>query len=299
MNTARFAVPGLLSALFLLQAQQGVTIRTDVNLIQLQATVTDADGRIVRNLERQAFQVFLDNAPQQITSFEKDDAPVSAGLVIDNSASMAPKRTDVIEGALAFARSSNPLDQMFVTHFSNLPRLGLPPGTDFTGHVSELEKAIDEFNPEGTTALYDGLIMAASHLRTALYPRRALLLISDGGDNSSHTTLNQLLTTLARTTIVVYAIGIYDDSDQDSKPEILQKIAEQSGGKVYFPERVSEVRETCITIAEDIRSRYTFSFPSPVDGKFHRIRITARDPHYSAMEVHTRQGFLAPKPTEK
>jgi len=298
MNTARLACLVLLGTFFSLRGFQGVTIRTDVNLVQLQATVTDSNGQVVRNLDRKAFQAFLDDVPQAITFFEKEDAPVSAGIVIDNSASMAPKKTDVLAGALAFAGASNALDQMFVVHFDCCPRLGLPPGISFTGKVAELEKAI-EFEPAGTTALYDGLMLAESHLHGAVFPRKVLLLISDGGDNSSRTTLNQLSDTLARASVVVYAIGIYDDNDRDRKPEILQKIAEQSGGKAYFPEHLSDVTDTCIMIAHDIRSRYTLGFPGPEDGKYHRIRVTATDPGRGAMQVHTRQGYLAQKPAGK
>ena len=295
MITARLSRCGILGLAVFLHAQQ-VTIRTDVNLVQLQATAVDADGQIVRNLDRSAFRIFVDDVAQQITFFEKDDAPVSAGIVIDNSASMAPKGQEVMAGALAFARASNALDQMFVIHFSCRPRLGLPDGVEFTGKVPELEKAIHEFNPAGTTALYDSLVLAQTHLRAAAFPRRVILLISDGGDNSSHISQSELLASLARSNTVIYAIGIYDDNDVDSRPEVLRKLAEQSGGKAYFPEHFSDVTQICVTIAQDIRSRYTLGFKGPEDGKFHKIRVSAENPGHPAIEVRTRQGYLSQKP---
>src|SRR5262249_51918500 len=152
----------LASCLWTAAAWAGVqvipTIRTDVSLVELSARVTDHEGRAVRGLSRDAFRLFVDDAPQPITLFKPEDAPVAAGIVIDNSASMAPKRSDVISAAMAFARASNPRDEMFVVHFNSRAWFGLPQGEAFTSSTAELENAISHFELGGTTALYDAIL---------------------------------------------------------------------------------------------------------------------------------------------
>ena len=273
--------------------QQPVTIRADVNLVQLPARVTDRTGRSVSGLTKDAFELFVDNTPQAISVFQGEDAPVTAGIVIDNSASMAPKVQEVIAAALAFARASNPNDQMFVVHFNSHARLGLPPGTPFTGKVAELEKAIAAFDLGGTTAFYDALIMAESQFRRAYYQSKVLLTITDGGDNSSHATLDDALNSALQSGIVIYCIGIFDENNQDRNPQVLSKIATQTGGDAFFPEQIADITETCVRIAGEIRRQYTLGFPGAEDGHFHRIRVTAKDPMHGPLTVRTREGYFA------
>jgi Ca-activated chloride channel family protein len=204
-----------------LAAQQEFALRSDVTLVQLHARVTDNQGRAVLGLDKDAFQLYVDNVPQPISVFQGEDAPVTAGIVVDNSASMAPKRQEVIAAALAFARASNPKDEMFVLHFSDRARFGLPSGTPFTGRIPELESAIGAFDLGGTTAFYDALLTAQSQFRSAGYARKVLLTITDGGDNSSHATLNDALNGAMKAGIVVYPIGIFSDDDHDRNPKAL------------------------------------------------------------------------------
>ena len=138
-----------LAAVALLAAAEETTIRTDVNLVQVPVTVTDSAGHAVSGLTKDAFHLYVDDQPQPITVFQGEDAPVTAGIVIDNSSSMGPKVKEVIAAGLAFARASNPKDQMFVVHFNSRARLGLPEGMRFTGNVSELEKAVSAFDLGG------------------------------------------------------------------------------------------------------------------------------------------------------
>jgi len=246
-------------------------------------------------LTKEAFQLFVDNVPQPITVFQGEDAPVTAGIVIDNSASMAPKVKEVVAAGLAFARASNPKDEMFVVHFSDRSRLGLPEGMQFTGNVAELEKAVAAFQLGGTTAYYDALLMAQSQFRRAGYARRVLLTITDGGDNSSHASLTEALEGAVTAAIVVYSIGIFDENNPDRNPQVLSKIAEATGGQAFFPGQVSDVVNICVTIAKEIRSQYTLGFPGAEDGQYHRIRVTATDLKSGPLEVHTRAGYFAIK----
>ena len=170
------------------------TIRADVNLVQLSVRVTDKDGHNVVGLGQEAFRLTIDKKEHPITVFSGEDAPVTAGIVIDNSASMAPKREQVIAAALAFARASNKRDQMFVVHFNQRARFGLPDNKPFTGSIEELESAISKFDLGGTTALYDAILLANSQfVKHATDGRRILLVITDGGDNSSQASLAETL----------------------------------------------------------------------------------------------------------
>jgi Ca-activated chloride channel homolog len=296
-----YIAPTILSTLLAIALSPGVqdpsAMRADVNLVQLHPRVTDREGHPVLGLPRDAFQLFIDNVQQPITLFQRDDAPVTAGIVVDNSASMSPKRQEVVSAALAFARASNPLDEMFVVHFSDHTRLGLPEGTLFTGSISALENAIAAFDLGGTTAFYDALLMAQSQFHSATNSRKVLLTITDGGDNSSHATLTEALNAVRKAGIVVYPIGMFDENDSDQNPQVLSTIARQTGGEVYLPGEVTDINKICVSIAKAIREEYTVGFPGAEDGQYHRIRLTVKDPQHSGLEVHARDGYVGSKPS--
>jgi Ca-activated chloride channel homolog len=299
MLTAKMLYLGMVGALSLsIGDQEPDTIRLNVNLVQVHARVTDGAGRAVTGLGKEAFALFVDDVPQPITVFRGEDAPVTAGIVVDNSASMAPKREEVIAGALAFARASNEKDQMFVVHFNNHARLGLPEGVDFTGDVAVLETAIAAFDLGGTTAFYDAMIKAETQLRKGGYPQKVLLTITDGGDNSSHASFADVLDGALNAGIVIYSIGIFDSKDRDRNPQVLLTIAEKTGGEAFFPGQLADVTKICVGIAEDIRRQYTLGFPGAEDGQYHRIRLTAKSPKFGMLTVHTRAGYIAAKPSK-
>ena len=273
------------------------TIRLNVNLILVHVTVSEQSGHIISGLQKQAFRLFVDGVQRSITVFQADDAPLAAGILVDNSASMTSKGSEVRAAALAFARASNRQDQMFVVHFNDQVRLGLPPETPFTANVSELEKALARFDATGTTALYDALGLALAQLRRAELERRVLLLISDGGDNSSRAQLADVLKTARESGYAIYSIGIYDNMDRDRNPRILSELAELTGGKAFFPAERKEVTTSCEEIARDIRRQYTLGFEGEEDGQYHHIKVTAQDPNYSQLAVRARAGYFAPKPS--
>jgi VWFA-related protein len=277
--------------------QQPPTIRADVNLVQLHAKVTDDRGRIVSDLPKSAFELYVDGARQEITVFQGEDAPVTAGMVIDNSASMAPKREDVIAAATAFARASNPLDEMFVVHFSDHARMGLPEDTPFTSNVDELKAAISRFELGGTTAFYDALMVAISHFGLGTYNRRIVLAITDGGDNSSGNQPKDVKDAAWKMGAVIFAIGIFDPADKDQNPEALKDLAAATGGQAFFPRSSNEIPKICKQIASDVRHEYTLGFPGAEDGRVHSIRLTARDPRYGQLHVQTRSGYIAVRPS--
>ena len=268
-------------------------IKFDVNLTVLHATVMDHSGRIVPGLGQRDFQLFVDGTPKAITMFQPEDAPVAAGIVVDNSASMINKGSEVIAAALAFARASNPQDEMFVVHFNGKVRLGLPPEKPFTGNIPELEQAL-RFSPEGTTALYDAVSLALEHCQKSKLDRKVLLVVSDGGDNSSRKGLEELMKLSQASGIQIYCIGIYDETDHDRNPRVLTQIAEATGGKAHFPSELKEVTGACLKIARDIRQQYTLGFAGSKDGHYHTIKVIAQRSGSGPFEVRTRGAYFAP-----
>ena len=294
---AALSLCGVLGGCAMAPAGSQTTIRADVNLVQLHAAVTDSHGHTVSGLGKDAFALFVDDVSQPIAVFQGEDAPVTAGIVMDNSASMAPKRKEAIAAALAFARASNPRDQMFVVHFNDRARFGLKEGTLFTGDVAELEAAIGRFELGGTTALYDGIMLARTLFSRAAYVKKVLLIITDGGDNASHTALPDVLNGLTQDGAVVFAIGIFDPGNRDANPRALTQLAQVTGGEAFFPSDIADIKKLCEQIAAEVRHQYTLGFHGAEDGKYHRIRLVVKDPKYGKLTVHTRAGYFAGKPS--
>jgi VWFA-related protein len=278
-----------------LPSGQTTTLRVDVNLTLVQVTVVDSLGHPVIGLEKPVFHLLVDDAEHDISLFQNDDAPVSAGILVDNSASMLSKGQEVLAGSLAFAGASNPHDQLFVVHFSDEVRFGLPPDKGFTGTIAELESALTHFNPAGTTALYDAVVQALSHFRYATLQNRMLLIISDGGDNSSQAKLPDVLKLAQECGCVIYSIGIYDETDRDRNPAALTQLADSTGGSTFFPSTLNEVTSTCVKIAQQIRRQYTLGFEGREDGQYHTITVKIEDPRGGQFKVRARAGYVAPK----
>jgi len=283
------------TVLLLIAASRGLaqetTIRLDVNLVVINVTVYGKDGKIVPGLVKEAFKIFEDDVERPISVFHGEDAPVTAGILVDNSASMKTKRSEVIAAALAFARASNPADQMFVIHFNERARFGLPGIRPFTGSIPELETALSRYTTGGSTALYDGIGMALSHFNRARTNRKVLITISDGGDNSSKTTLSDMLRWARDSGVVLYCVGLFDDNDLDRNPDILEQFAQSTGGKVFFPANVKDTASISVEIAREIRAQYTLGFAGAQDGKYHRIRVTAKNAMNELLEVQARPGY--------
>jgi VWFA-related protein len=274
----------------------GATISVDVNLVLLPATVTDRKGSYISGLQPANFHVLEDGAPQTIQLFQHEDVPVAVGLIIDNSGSMRRKRQDVADAAVAFIDSSNPKDQVFLVNFNEHPTFGLPGNEAFSSDRSELIQALNGVKADGMTALYDAIETGLQHLKESPLDRKALIVVSDGGDNASRQTLNQVLDTAGRSNVLIYTIGIFDEYDQDRNPGVLKKIARETGGEAFFPEELSGLPHICKGIAQDIRNQYTIGYvPSNrnYSGAYRSIRVTATGPHGDHLLVRTRAGYLA------
>lgn len=273
-------------------------IRTNVDLVVLHATVRNRKGAAVSGLSKEDFQVYEDKVPQEIESFSHEDIPVTIGLVIDNSGSMRSKRSDVIGAAMAFVRSSNPVDQTFVVNFNENVSMGLPANVPFTNNTAQLETALNRNVITGMTALYDAIAVALERLQKGKWDKKVLIVVSDGGDNASKHNLVQVMSMVNQSNAVIYTLGIYDESDEDRNPHVLKQLSRASGGETFFPETLQDILPICEQIAHDIRSQYTITFVptnKKQDGTYRVIYVKAREKSGGRrLSVITRAGYSAP-----
>lgn len=273
------------------------TIKINVDLVVLHATVQDRKRLVVSGLGKEEFQVYEDGVLQQIDSFSHEDIPVTIGLIIDNSGSMRPKRAEVIAAALAFAHSSNSKDQFFLVNFNEKVSFGLPANLPFTDHRAELEVALSKIVTAGMTALYDAVASALNHLKKGNRDKQALIIISDGADNASLHSLAQIMTLAKESEAIIYAIGLYEKDDPDRNTRSLKQLAAATGGAAYFPASVQDVLPLCEKIAHDIRNQYTISYTptnTKYDGKYRAVEVKALGPGRERLMVRTRAGYFAP-----
>jgi Ca-activated chloride channel homolog len=276
--------------------QSDTIISVDVRLVVLHVSVRNKRGDIVSGLQRRNFRLDEDGQPQTIQAFHPENTPVAVGLVVDNSGSMTRKRPDVTAAAVAFARSSNPDDHMFVVNFNERPTLGLPDLKLFSGSAGELVGALLKPGPPGRTALYDAISDALAHVRRSSIERKALVVIGDGGDNASTHTLNQVLRDIARSDVIIYTIGLFDREDPDVNPRVLQRIANASGGQAFLPKMSAEAGKICQNIAKGIRTQYAISY-SPSNqkfgGEYRTIKVGVTGDHGAKLQARTRAGYVA------
>lgn len=273
------------------------TMKVNVDMVVLRATVQDRKNSLVSGLSKDNFQVYEDGVLQPIKYFGHEDVPVTVGLVIDNSGSMKSKRDDVIAAALVFARSSNPRDQMFVVNFNEKVSFGLPGNVPFTNQVGQLEVALSTVKADGETALYDAVAVALAHLKKGDRDKKVLIVISDGGDNASQHKLTEILALAGKPDVIIYTIGIFDEQDADRNPGVLKQLAKDTGGEAFLPASLNEVAPVCERIAHDIRSQYTISYVPTNrnrDGNYRVIQVKANAPGRGRLLVRTRTGYFAP-----
>jgi Ca-activated chloride channel homolog len=273
------------------------TLRTNVGEVRLNATVLDGNGRVVQTLNKDAFHVYEDGVPQTIASFRHEDLPVSLGILIDSSGSMYDKRAAVGKASLDFVRLSNPQDEAFLVDFSFEPYID----QDFTSDIHKLEAGLSYVKASGGTAIYDTIIASADYLaRNAKRPKQVLLLVTDGDDNASSTTLEEAIKRVQELDgPTIYCVGLLFGPDEDKRESrharrVLTSLAEQTGGLAYFPRRLDEVDDIAHQVAEDIRQQYTISYqptkPARLGG-YRQVHVDAKASGYSRLSVRTRTGY--------
>jgi Ca-activated chloride channel homolog len=279
------------------QGRPIISIHAD--LVVLHVTVLYRRKGYIAGLPQDAFTVYEDGQPQPVTFFKNEDTPVTVGLVIDNSGSMQSKRDGVIAAGLAFARSSNPDDEMFTVNFNEFVSTGLPNGVGFTSDVTALHSALGRIGANGRTAIYDAIAFALDHLDGGTRQKRVLIVVSDGSDNASRVTFETVMAQAQSSNAVIYTVGLFERYDSDANPKVLKALASSTGGQAFFPDDPADARHVLERIASDIRSGYTIGYTptnSERDGKYRRIRVLVRAPGHGAVTVHTRPGYQAPAP---
>ena len=273
------------------------TINVRSECVVLHATVQNHKGMLVSGLHKEDFQVYEDGVLQQTEHFSHEDIPVTVGLVVDNSGSMQPKRPEVIVAALAFARSSNPQDQMFVVNFNEHVSFGLPANTPFTDQAAQLQSALSRIATAGETALYDAVAAALEHLKKGNRDKKVLIVVSDGGDNASKHNLGQIMAMARQSAAIIYTIGLFDEDDPDRNPHVLKELAKDTGGEAFLPESLKDVVPLCERIARDVRNQYTLCYVPlnrKQDGAYRVIQVKAMAPDHGRLSVRTRGGYYAP-----
>jgi Ca-activated chloride channel family protein len=273
-----------------------ISVRAE--LVELPVRVTDARGIVVSGLNLGDFRVFEDGRPQKLTLFEREDAPVTVGLVVDHSRSMAPKLAEVSAAVSAFAHSSNPQDEMFVVDFNDDVWLQILGGKPFTHNAKDLETAIAAVSARGRTALYDAVAEGLKHLRFGHCEKKALIIVSDGGDNASHQKFSQVLALAQRSGVMIYSIVLQGEG-QEENPGVLRRLSKSTGGISYFPRSAETIASISALIARDLRDQYTLGFApekQSTDASFRKIQVKVSAPGRSNLHVRHRPGYFAGQP---
>jgi Ca-activated chloride channel family protein len=279
------------------EAEGPLIVNTD--LITVTVTVTDIYGRFVSGLGKSAFSVFDEKQQQEISFFSDDDAPVSVGVIFDVSGSMSGEKVKRARDALAhFIQTSHDSDEYFLIAFNSRAQLLL----DRTRDGNSVLDKLTFVQTKNNTALYDACYLGVERVQRGTHPKRALLLISDGQDNNSRYTFNELRRVLKETDVVVYAIGILGGSDAGSSlgmegQGILEELAAVSGGKAFFPRTSAEMDDIFEQIALELRHQYSIGYRPPNfvgDGKWHHIKVKITPPRgLPRLFVRSKDGYFA------
>lgn len=289
-----FVVLVLSSSFVVLSSQEPVFRSGSSELVVLPVVVTDKQGRYVSDLPGEQFTIFDNGRKVPIELFTNEDTPVTVGLIVDASGSMRPKIGEVVAATLRFAKLSNPQDELFAVRFNDDVQDVLPiPPFLLAGDLANLEQAVTSIRPDGRTALYDGLMDGLDHLTAGTRARKVLIVISDGGDNASAATLDQVLARARASNAAIYTIGIFDADDMDRNPGVLKSLAATTGGERFLPRSAGELLTACERIAREIRGGYTIGYVPPArDGAYHRVRVEI-DKSPRKLTVRTRPGYFA------
>jgi Ca-activated chloride channel family protein len=279
-------------------SRRDARLRVDVNLVLVPATVTDPMNRLVTGLEKENFQVFDNNIGQIIKSFSTEDAPVTIGIVFDLSGSMNSKFNRARRALSEFLRTSNPLDEFFVVGFNDRPAVIV----DYTSDIDDVEARMVMLKPENRTALIDAAYLGITKLRDAKYERKALLIISDGGDNRSRYTEGELRRAVRESDVQIYSIGIFDQyaptQEEQLGPVLLSDICEMTGGRMFRVGDIADLGDIATRISAELRNEYVIGYrPSDIkkDGNWRKLKIKlVPPPGLPPLTVHNRQGYYAP-----
>jgi Ca-activated chloride channel family protein len=275
------------------------SVKVDVDLVLVNATVTDVSNRFVIGLDREHFKIYEDKIEQKISHFSTEDMPTSIGVLFDVSSSMGDKISRAKDAAVAFLKTTNPEDEFFLLTFADRPKVE----EEFTSDVGEIQNRLAFARAKGSTTLYDAVYLGLEKIRHGHNPKKAILLITDGEDTRSRYSLVDVRNAVKESDTQIYAIGIvssyYSDFSQGrSGRGVLEEMTEITGGKAYFPNSVYELEDICVKIAIELKNQYVLGYSSTnptKDGSWRKIKLKLNPPKgLPTLSVRAKAGYYAP-----
>ncbi|HLH39090.1 MAG TPA: VWA domain-containing protein [Bryobacteraceae bacterium] len=282
--------------------EDGLNLRVETTLVQIPVAVTDSSNRFVLGLQKSDFHLFEDGVEQDVAHFSGEDAPLSVGLVFDESGSMDYKLRTSQAAVAQFLKTMNGGDEAFLVEFSDSAKVAVP----FTFQSQEIQKALTGIRPGGLTALLDAVNLALHEMKTAKNSRKAIVIISDGGDNNSKYTADQIASLVREADVQIYAMGVFEPTlsfgltpEEISGPRLLSEIATQTGGRAFAAALTSDLPSVAARIAVELRNQYVLGYypkNETHDGKYRKVEVkVAQPPGVSALKAHWRLGYYAPE----
>jgi Ca-activated chloride channel homolog len=272
-------------------------LKSEVDLVLVPVTVTDPMDRLVTGLDKEHFEIFEGKEKQQIRHISSEDAPISVGVIFDMSGSMSDKMEKAKEAVVQFMQTANPQDEFFIIGFSDRPQLL----ADFTDSVGDIQSRLVMAAPKGMTALLDAIYMGMNQMKQAKHQRKALLIISDGGDNHSRYTESEIKSAVKEADVQLFGIGIFDQSPRTSEerlgPALLSEMTEVTGGRTFILTSPNDLPDVAAKIGTELRNQYVLAYApakKPKDGKWHKIRVKLMPPKgLPPLSIHAKQGYYA------
>jgi Ca-activated chloride channel homolog len=293
----------LFSGLAPAQTQRGpeTTFRADTNLVVIPVAVTDAQNRFVLGLQQADFHLFEDGVEQNVAHFSGEDAPLSVGLVFDESGSMDYKLRTSRDAAAQLLKTLNREDEAFLVEFGDTAKLTV----GFTAHAEEIQNALKNVQPGGLTAMLDGINTGLQEMKKSKNPRKAIVIVSDGGDNHSHYKASEIESLVRAADVQVYAMGVFEPllslgltPEEVSGPRLLSEIATQTGGRAFSAAITSDLPSVAARIAVELRNQYVLAYypkNQARDGKYRKVEVKLSQPRgISPLKAHWRLGYYAP-----
>ena len=273
-------------------------LKIDVSMVLVSVTITDPMNRLVTGLDKENFEVYEDKLPQELKTFSSEDAPVSIGVIFDMSGSMSSKIERAREAVVEFFKTANPQDEFFMIAFADKPE----EVSDFTSSVEDIQGKLVYTVPKGRTALLDAIYLGVNKMRQAKYTKKAVLIISDGGDNHSRYTEGEIKSMVKEADVMIYAIGIYDHymatPEEALGPGLLTDIAELTGGRAFTIDNPNDLGDVATKIGIELRNQYVIGYrpKNPGhDGKWRKIKVKLIPPKgLPPLRVYAKTGYYAP-----
>jgi Ca-activated chloride channel family protein len=283
------------------QPATGFNLRVDTTLVQIPVAVTDSLNRFVLGLQKEDFHLFEDTVEQTVAHFSGEDAPLSVGLVFDESGSMDYKLRTSQAAVSQFLKTLNADDEAFLVEFSDTAKLSV----EFTAKTAEIQDALKNAKPGGLTAMLDGINLALHEMKKAKNSRKAIVIVSDGGDNHSQYTASQIESLVREADVQIYAMGVFEPSlplglsaEEVSGPKLLSEISTQTGGRAFSAALTSDLPSVAARIAVELRNQYVLGYypkNQTRDGKYRHVEVKLAQPKgVSALKAHWRLGYYAP-----